>query len=495
MKRPLILIGLALLLLPRASAAAESEICKALKDIEPVSSHYVQKVLERADKGLQKAKGAADNPGLEKYFFSWGDRIRAAANSLIDSYLTMTVAERSLPDTTACLRVDVLLLDCKIDETQSALQSQLGRKSILGMVQLESLLAFLQERKTHLVRGALNPNYRDPTWEYAWRFEEKKKEPDASQVGPQEKEPEPLCPFDSDYAPPASDGYGCDTSVLGKIAAYAPARDEREALRKMEDELKKYKGLATEFGALEQELNALYEGNAGSQPVQPAGGDKERDHRELNGCKEANELPEDMRLRSLRTPFSYGKSQLYILSEFLGKRASEGMFREQEDTLKNAEEIEDEEKRKKYVENNNPLLQLFRDSARAFFQGVSGMQGRSESSIFAASPDSTLEMAEALGDLRKSVGELSRLSGPKEGLRTFVINFAYFLRRSCVYRPCNTSLERVLRTAYADECFPYTDGDFLQDSKGDPRWKKCAQAACIQVDGVSLPGNCKDVLP
>jgi hypothetical protein len=51
-----------------------------------------------------------------------------------------------------------------------------------------------------------------------------------------------------------------------------------------------------------------------------------------------------------------------------------------------------------------------------------------------------------------------------------------------------------------DECFPYTNGQFLSDTEDDPRWKKCALAACIQVDDedgnpLQLPGNCEEILP
>jgi len=497
MKRFFLLFGVAIILLPTPSRAADSAICNALKNVTPVSTHYVQKVLERANAGLAKAKGSEANPGLEIFYFSWAERIGAAANSLIDSYLTLTVAQRDLMNTTSCLHVDILLIDCKINETQKELQAQLGKKSILGIVRLEALLEFLLERKTPLVRRALNQNFENPTWETEKIFDKAKTEEEKKN----NPNPQPLCPFDSDYAPPASDGYGCDSSILAGISAYAPAREEMTALARLDEELKKYKGLATEFDALERDLNALYENN-GPQETSAAEEKKKQGHQELNGCANKEKpAPDNLRLRSVRSPFSYKKNDLAILTEFLGKRAAEGMFRLQEGALRNADEIEDTKAREDYEKNDNVFSQLIREAPRAFFQMINGEEDKKEGTAFDASPDSTIEIPHALGDLRTSVSELSRLSGKdgeKEGLRAFVIRFAYFLRRSCVFRPCNESLERIMRIAYADECFPYTDGDFVtqeKDETSDPQWKKCAIEACIQLPDVTLPASCKDVLP
>jgi len=487
MKRLVFITGFLLTLLPQAAAAADSKVCQAIKGITPISEHYVQKVLDRADEGMKHLQSASANQGFEQYLPSWARRIQQAANNLIDSYLTLSIAQDDLLDVTACLHVDELLLDCKMDEVQKELQSQLKKNSMWGIVQAEALLEFLRERKVHLVRGALNPGYEDPTWEVRWRFESQSSSAQASSSSSKG-----MCPFDSDYAAPGSDGYGCDDTVLGTISAYEPANAEKEALTSLKGEIDRYKQLAGTFKSLEDELKGLT--GSPSTPSSLSRNEPPQGHRNLNGCLEQTP-PDSLRLRSVRSPFSYKKNDVSILSDFLAKRAAEGIFREKSDDLKNPEEFKDEERRKKEEKRTNPLTQLFRNAARQFVENVSGLQGKQESTLFAVTPDATLEIAEALGDLRQSVGELSRLSGPKDGVRSFVIKFAYFLRRSCIYRPCNTSLERVLRTAYADECFPYTDGTFLGDSEGDPRWKKCARAACIQAEGVSLPSDCSEVLP
>lgn len=494
MKRLIASAGLLASLLPFSASAAESQICNALKELEPVSSHYVKKVLERADEGLKNVRGANANPGFEQYLPSWARQILEATNSLVDSYLTINVAQTELLESTACLRVDSILLDCKLKETHDELQAQLKKNSIWGIVQAESLLEFLRERKVHLVRGALNPNYEDPTWEEQWRFEKKSSSSSSAPTagGSSSASSSAMCPFDSDYAPPGGDGYGCDDSLLQKISAYKPAEAEKKGLETLGQELKKYKELGKEFAQLEKDLNELH-GNASSAPALPEesanGG-----HKELSGCQD-EAPPDTLRLRSVRSPFSYKKDEIRILSDFVSKRAAEGIFREHSDDLKTPEEIEDEDKRKRAQNGNNPLMQLFRNSARQFFETLNELQGKKEGSMFAAAPDSTLEIADALQDLRKSVGELSRIATQKEGLRSFVIRYAYYLRRTCIYRPCNDSLERILRTAYADECFPYTDGQFLGDSGEDPRWKKCAEAACIEVEGAELPDRCKEILP
>jgi len=495
MKRFAASIGLVMALLPASAAAAESEICNALKGVDPVSSHYVGKVLERAEEGLKNVRSASANAGFERYLPSWARQIGEATNSLIDSYLTISVAQTDLLNATACLRVDSILIDCKLKEVHDELQDQLKKNSIWGIIQAEALLEFLRERKVHLVRGALNPNYQDPTWEEQWRFDKKgssSSAPPAIGGGSSSASSKAMCPFDSDYAPPGGDGYGCDGSLLQKISAYKPAEAERKGWETLKQELDKYKQLGREFAELERELNGLH-GNASSAASIPQGTENP-EHKELSGCQE-EAPPDTLRLRSVRSPFSYKKDEIRILSDFVAKRAAEGIFREHSDDLKTPDEIKDKEKRERAENANNPLIQLFRNSARQFFESLNELQGKKEGIMFASAPDGTLEIADALKDLRASVGELSRIATQKEGLRSFVIRYAYYLRRTCIYRPCNDSLERILRTAYADECFPYTDGQFLQDNANDPRWKKCAEAACIQVEGADLPARCEDILP
>lgn len=495
MKRLIATTGLLLSLLPFSASAAESQLCNALKDLEPISSHYVKKVLERANKGLENVRGASQNPGFEQYLPSWARQIGGVTNSLIDSYLTINVAQTDLLDATACMRVDSILIDCKLKETHDELQAQLKKNSIWGIIQAEALLGFLRERKVHLVRGALNPNYEDPTWKEQWRFDTQSSSSSSASAiggGSSSASSQGMCPFDSDYAPPGNDGYGCDESLLQKISAYKQAETELKGLEALSQEVDKYKQLGKEFAELERQLNELH-GNASSASGVPEE-QADEGHKELSGCQDETP-PDTLRLRSVRSPFSYKKNEIKILSDFVAKRAAEGIFREHSDALKNPEEFEDEKKRERAENGNNPLIQLFRNAARQFFDTVNQFQGKNEGIMFSTAPDSTLEIANALQDLRKSVGELSRIATQKEGLRSFVIRYAYFLRRSCIYRPCNNSLERILRTAYADECFPYTDGQFLQDSAGDPRWKKCAEAACIEVEGAELPGRCKDILP
>ena len=149
---------------------------------------------------------------------------------------------------------------------------------------------------------------------------------------------------------------------------------------------------------------------------------------------------------------------------------------------------------------DDAILYSARTGLRILFRSVSGIQGREEGSIFPEATDSQLEIAESLSDMRASIGELSRLASKPTGVRAFVVDLAYFLRRTCAFRPCQKSLEQVIRISLQDDCFPYTNGEFLSDSESSPRWKKCAMAACVQVDDengnpIQLPGNCQEILP
>ena len=63
--------------------------------------------------------------------------------------------------------------------------------------------------------------------------------------------------------------------------------------------------------------------------------------------------------------------------------------------------------------------------------------------------------------------------------RSFVRDFAYFLRRSCIDRPCSQRLDRILKIVFTDECFPFVSGQFLNDTVQNPGWRRCMTAAGI----------------
>ncbi|MCF7844705.1 MAG: hypothetical protein K9M03_02660 [Kiritimatiellales bacterium] len=79
-----------------------------------------------------------------------------------------------------------------------------------------------------------------------------------------------------------------------------------------------------------------------------------------------------------------------------------------------------------------------------------------------------------LTPLRESVGEFSRYASSlnSKGIRSFARGLAYYLRRSCLTRPCNERLERILKVVLQSACFPYTDGNYSGNV-----WEECKRAA------------------
>lgn len=498
-----------LLLLAPGIASAEVD-CEQLDDLKAISQHYVQPALDRADAGIAYAAEATTNVDFFSFYLpGWARNISGTFARVIDSRQRLTGRASDLANTTPCLRYDQILLECKMDDVRKALDSELERGSFVAILRLQSVLLFLQERLYHLERGSADGTYADQRWDQQRAFD---KDPVPPPSGP-------LCPFHSDYTPPRMTGYGCDATALAAVDAYGLGfvSAELEGLRAIESEIDRFR----EIMPLLQSLSSP----GSSTTPSPVG---EREHKTLVGCQEeAGTCSDDPSLacgsdefcaskgkgaclrdttsptipkRATRGPFSYPRDHLQLLSDFVDKRIVDGLSRTFPEGWAKTQDLPLNSTARNDRARDNAWLGTSRTSLRVFFRSVSGVQGREEGSIFPEAQDSQLEIAESLSDMRASIGELSRLASRPQGVRGFVLDMAYFLRRTCVYRPCLKRLEQIMRITMADACFPYTNGEFLSDSENNPRWKKCALAACIQIDDeegnpIQLPSNCQEILP
>ncbi len=496
--------------------------CTTILGLESVSE-YTEEVLLRADEALTAAHDLETDTDFR--LFPWTREVRSSFAKLIDVHLRLTQQADDLKTNSACLRFDLAAIECKMDQVRNELSLQLDRGSYQAIMRLQKLLLFLNQRYAQLSSGALDPSYKDPSWSTPEIFDD-----------PAADYTEPMCPYNSDYAPPQQNGYGCDIDVLATRTAFTPLRTEYDALRIISDQLETYRAEAAEFLEVQKSIDELFH-KTSALPDPPAprthlrafgcgwkGGlcsnDPTRhcqgstDCGAGNSCLFPNKVCENntamvctediacltdaganvgpcieqtektAAATELRGPFSLRKKHLDLLMDFMAGRIQEGNNRLFKDSLKTVSEFDiSQTAARENRSTDDPFTGSIRYATRTLYALWSRIQGQDEATIFPSATDPQLEVANTLTSLRDAVGDLARLTrmGGDRTLRGFVVKYAYFLRRSCVYRPCNASLNEILKIVFADECFPYADGSFLNDSPGDPRSTKCADAAEISV--------------
>lgn len=484
MKKLLLVLGILALLAPTETQAAAAV------------SPYVRSVLERADKGIAKAKLPADQVLMDLATNSvpWTGQIAATVLMLRDTKLRIVAEQRGLTENTACLHLDALLIQMKMVEVVLELKAAVSFGNFTAISRLQDLLMFLNERLEIFLGGARDPTVTDTTWYQVRSFDPDQKSfcctPDAGNlcresnvacpVGDLEfntkagcvaygcfgfgTAPEPkLCPFDTDYLPPSVlRGYGCDVEALEDVLKNATlptfvdaTKEEKDALKKLQDLLKKHLDLARKYLSIEEQLNRILGRATPLLPRIP-----ERRHTVVTGCTDQwaknidtdrDGWPDGALKWELRGPFTLERDERKILNAFEELRLKEANRRP-------IPSVFDPSKRKR---PKDVMAAILDDDGIAWFKVFSRNQAVAESEIYAQSSDPHQAIREATKTLRASVAALARLARDPEGLRGFVRDFAYYLRRSCISRPCSTRLDQILKIVFKDSCFPYTDGQYL----------------------------------
>lgn len=515
------IIGLALLLsAPLAEAQGASD--KAV-------SSYTEKVLKRADDGIAYAWTGSPVTDFLSAFLPWSKSVGSVVLSLVDTQLRIVAEQRSLPENTACLRTDLFLIEAKMRMVKEEMEEALKQKNITAIMRLQDLLLFLNDRFAILLSGARDPKIVDQAWHEGRLFDEEKprwcclggsnpactehtwdecfsagvslfntKEECGAATKcsvPSGTPTEDLCPFSTDYLPAAvSKGYGCDLETLKTLPGIlqtsadqgsGPLEDaigaEQEGMERILDLILDYTTLAQTFQDLEREIAYLL----GRTP--PSGGtvDPERPHEEIEGCpktwptgkdQDKDEWPDDAVRHDLYNPFTVERAmrEYELLRMFQDLRVEEGKRRPAPAYFLPHPDAKQE----------SILLQGLKGNGQDSYRVFNTRQGREESVIFPIGSDAHLTIAKVLTVLTDATGMLSHLAhdiGALEtkGLRGFVRDFAYFLRRSCIDRPCSTRLDQVLRIVLRNECFPYTNGEYLQGTD----YEDCKEAA--ELTGIS----------
>lgn len=505
-------------------AHAMSQECETIQTLEPISSHYVRLVLERADDGLQYAQEAPANTDFDRYRTNWANAVGSTWQGLVDENTTRIATARQLEGNTACMQVDLLLIQCKMEEARDEMNAQLERGSVGALIRLQDLVEFLFQRMQHVQLGGLDPLYSDPGWGQRYQFDRPSTnvwcclpDGDASctqatsesctnaegiefqtlhactlrgctaPTGTTEEQitQTMMCPFDTDYAPAFQNGYGCDIDLLTARSSYEPVRVEREGLQKVSEQVDAYRQSAQDFLSVQHVIDDLF-GNISTTPPPP----EQRYHKEMAGCAtpiarcaqgEEGKCDDDLpSLRARRGPFSVDVNHVEILSDFLDLRASQELSRSVRSDLQTPAEQQEEGVANALLHPISTFFEITRNAERRNVERWSRDDARQEVTIFALAVDAQRQIEKAFEPLRDAVGGIARMARNRDGVRGFAVRLAAFLRRTCITRQCNLILEQIVRIANTDDCFPYTNGEYLSDTKEDPRWEKCKNSARIQ---------------
>jgi len=527
MKRFLILTGL--LLLPLATHAQEAG--DRFADLPPVSEHYIKKVVERVQKGIEYAKQGSSGGGgttVGSYFkIDLAIQLSSAMLAFVDTDLRLTEQQRDLIDNSPCLRVDTLILEGWMERARQEKIKALENNDSIILTRLIPLQLYLNGRYEALLFGARDPSFVDKDEGFLYAFDappywccagdmvvgEDTGETGSCQEMTEEQmencllgggrlfkrlyackeagctasgggeDADPLCPFTSDYLSPTTAGYGCDLSILGKYQgkAYDGLKKEYEALDSL---VKDRDTFIEETGAMKQAVASIYRALGLAEPELAnfqKGSSRERTHQKQEGCiPQDKQWPEGMAALEPRDPFSLEKKESSILGRLFQLWQGWGASRVPPDYLKPAKDLTDSDQKSSEEGREQTIFGLLylwgKKSAREYLQKESIRQLGEDSYLIPKISDATLQLLDLYRPLRNQVYTFRQsIQSPSKGMRAFAKNLAYFLRRSCIFRPCNKDLDRTLKILFEDSCFPYADGLKTSNPKAYEDCKKNAE--------------------
>ncbi|MCK5016371.1 MAG: hypothetical protein KAS32_04790 [Candidatus Peribacteraceae bacterium] len=480
----------------------------------PISSHYVDPVIQRIDMALLNAQNTPQANNEVFIMLSWLDEISDAFVGLIDTENRLTLYEKNLEEVTPCLQIDILILRAKIEEISQELLRAQAEKRFGNIFLLRDILNYANTRYNHLIRGATDPQYTDYEFWVKQSFDpdtwcctapgsdvacmEMSKEHCENQQGlffktwescsevclpplPLPEENPPVCPFDTDYLPATKDGLGCDFEAIqnaGDQLTIAMA-SEQNAIFLINKSKEGFNEAQKELRELSKHIQGIVteEEPRQSQP-----------HIKYSGCN-INEdapsiLPNGATRKELRGPFTVQKNHIPILFELEKLLREQGAKREQEASLVLLSERE--RGTQEYIQaiqretTLSSYLKYWRNIIRNFFSRISVDQSSKNVLPFAQSIDSQQKLTTTFNILREDNKKFAELTSKKDsGIRKFLINYAFFLRRTCLYRPCNSALDRILRISLEDECFPYANGQYIHKTNSQPQALRCQNSADV----------------
>ncbi len=515
---------IALLLAGTLTLSAASTVTAAgdqYADLTPVSP-YMERVVRRVRAGLDAAGGGETTSDKALKLF-WLDKVTGAILLTVDTDLRLVEQQKDLIENSPCLRLDTLIIEGWMERARIRKNDAIEAGNISEAVKLISMQRFLNNRYKALLVGVRDPTYVDaeegslygfdppPFWCCPGDAEEGEERNTACmQIGEDdytkcvenrgeafkrrfacvqagctstetggEDEEEP-CPFSSDYLPPTGVGYGCDLSVLeSRMNGPEGIVKEIEGLQKLvEDRDAAIADIGTVRDTVEN-LERRLGGGTSDLSNFGAGASNKREHKVKNGClAEDEKLPEGIAFWDNRGPFSFSPHEIVLMPKLSILWSAWGRQRLSPDYLRDSNQLPEGTPEKEAAQDmeNGMLFWLLgaRSHAQLYLQNFSLGQAKEESTQIAKTIDAPLRVLETLVPLRKEVRQLAlAVQSSDKGLRKFVRDFAAFLRTSCIFRPCNEQLDRVLKIIFKDECFPYVNGAPLDEDVAP----KCKNAA------------------
>lgn len=516
-----LLIGLTLVCSATPAAAVTVDDIVAI----PPVSDYVRSVLNRANSGITQAS-TMTTPGGPIFDILkpwWIFYATSAMMSTVDTRLQITVMQRDLLETTPCLHLDIIILESKIEKVRQEMHQALDNKKPFRVIYLQRLIRFLNRRIEHLVRGARDPLYEDSDWARKQWFDPPNPvwccpegipgntcthtdeqiclngggipflSPRACQeygcvLDPKKNLTEgKLCPFDSDYLPPTISGFGCDLQALPpEVSMHPPTAAEMTTLANLILKRNAFVTRMLSFRTLAEEIDRM----AWVTPdYSTLGSGLSRTHRKVSGCLEQIPLARQIGAVSLlqtiragayerRGSFSIPKDEPWMVVRFAQLLEHWGDRRPQAKDLRYPSEFPPGPDRMVAEQRENKKSSLMRANdwlRRNLFHSWNLYHGKKEAESIAKSQDNQIQVGDALSGMSATTRRLGNLvQSHTSGLRLFSKSFAYYLRRSCIYRPCNRRLEQVLKINFKDSCFPYFNGSYYGNTQTHVRCKNDA---------------------
>jgi len=505
---------------------------------DPISDHYVQPILERVNKGLDNLPGGAAN-NYYQIFYNWLSRLSTIFLELVDTELRVVEQQRDLYKITPCLHWDLILLEEIIEELRGEARLAFKERRIFDIVRIQSMVQFVNERYRHLTLGGRDIHYEDPYYSWYYMFDTDTwccpleiasgpavctiedritcKENDggitfatAEQCGtypgceaaePEDTPPKArTCPFHSDYLPPTTAGYGCDLGVIENLdfSSHPSLEAERNALEKFLNVRDAFFDNIEFIGAMTNSINEGIGRDAINLDNFLAA--LSRTHRTREGCSitdteidydppddefdDPPEWPEGAAQWELRGPFFLTSDEFYLVRGLYDVLQQWGHRRDQAEYLTLPTEYPPGSSERTEAEEKEAGLDIFMQLMRGYFRSRFSTwnieQASREAKPIVQAGDTQAQISVLTEPLRDTMKTFyKRVSKKDEGMRKFAANYGAFLRRTCVFRPCNKLLDRMLKITFEDQCFPYVSGDYFDSQT---QHTTCTSAAGVEED-------------